>query len=368
MKVTRLALRSCSALLSLTLLFGLSSCGSNSMSTSSTSASEDAVVASSVAEPPLSVTHPFVHSTATWSTTPAEIETVMERSPDRISLVGNGKKAYVFDNIECNTIRGVCSFTFKEDLLCKTVYNYTSPQPFTDSSTSFVDNLKETYGDPIEDKSNLSEDGAGVWLEWVTDDVSISYFYLINTDNKYELILSYELSENKIPVTNASDRNGDFRIGFWGDDMETINKYETAKFEAISSDNKTIMYSGTVASHEAYILYEFDDDGKLYRGLYQFTDSYNEGSMYIATFDSLKESLSDKYGKPSTDKKKKLSSLANYTDDGTALQLGYTMYNTKWNTETTEISLGMLSVNYEISILMEYKDPTHAPVKDSSGL
>lgn len=95
MKVSHLALRSCSALLSLTLLFGLSSCGS-STPTSSASASEDAIVASSVAEPPLSVTHPFVHSTATCSTTPAEIETVMERTPDKISLVGNGKKGICF--------------------------------------------------------------------------------------------------------------------------------------------------------------------------------------------------------------------------------------------------------------------------------
>lgn len=367
MKVNRLALRSCSALLSLTLLFGLSSCSSTPTS-SSASTSEDTIVASSEPELPLSTTHPFVHSAATWSTTPAEIETVMERSPDRTSLVGNGKKAYIFENTECNTLRGFCSFTFKDDLLCKTFYKYSSSQPFTDASTSFIDNLKETYGDPTEDKSTLSEDGTGVWLEWTTDDASISYFYLINTDKKYELTLSYDLSESKIPPTDTSDRNGDFRIGFWGDDMETINKYETAKFEAFSAEDMTMMYSGTVAGHEAYIFYIFDEEGKLYKGAYQLTDSYNEGSLYIATFDSLKEGLTEKYGKPVVDKKNKLSSLANYTDDGTALQLGYIVYATQWTTETTEISLGMLGVNYEINILMDYVDPHHAPVKNTTGL
>lgn len=370
MKVKRLALRSCSAILSLTLLLGLSSCGSSSPA-SFASASEDAVVASSVAEPPLSVTHPFVHSTATWSTTPAEIETVMERAPDRISLVGNGKKAYVFDNTECNTLRGFCSFTFKDDLLCKTLYNYTSTQPFTDASTSFVDNLKETYGDPTEDKSVLSEDGAGVWLEWVTGDGSISYFYLINTDNKYELTLAYELSDDKIPTTDASDRNGDFRIGFWGDDIETINKYETAKFEGISEDDDgttLMLFSGTVSGKDAYTSYIFDQAGKLYLGFYGFNDTYSGAELYIAAYKSLKESLTEKYGKPVSDERKNLSSLARYADEDIALQLGYSAYRAVWKTQTTEITLMMYNLGDGIETSLAYTDPNHEEIKDTTGL
>lgn len=367
MKVKRLALRSCSALLSLTLLFGLSSCGSSNASTTATSASEDAIVASSVAEPPLSVTHPFLYSDAAWTSTPADVEALMEKSPDKTSFMGDCKKSYIFNDIEYNTITGTCAFIFKDKLLCKTNYVYNSSQPFDDISADFIDGLKEVYGEPTADKSETSDSNTNIWLEWSNDNSKISYFYSFD-DNKYNLVLAYELPENKVPTIDASNRDGDFRIGFWGDDIETIYKYETAKFAAVSDDNKTIMYSGTVAGHEAYILYDFDDEGKLYRGLYQFTNSYNEGSMYIAAFDSLKENLTDKYGKPSMDKKKKISSLADYTDDGTALQLGYTMYSAKWTAESTEITLGMLSVNYEISIMMEYKDSTHAPVKDSSGL
>lgn len=367
MKVNCLVLRSCSALLSLTLLFGLSSCGRNSTSTSSTSASEDAVVASSVAEPSLSVTHPFLYSDATWTSTPADVEALIEKAPDKASFIGERKKSYIFNDTEYNTLTGTCAFIFKDELLCKTNYVYDSSQPFDDISTDFIDGLKEVYGEPTSDKSETSDGNTNIWLEWSNDNSKISYFYSFN-DNKYNLVLAYELPENNVPTIDTSDRNGDFRSGFWGDDIDTIYKYETAKFATVSDDNKTIMYSGTVAGHEAYILYDFDDEGKLYRGLYQFTDSYNEGSMYIAVFDSLKESLADKYGKPSVDKKKKLSSLADYTDDGTALQLGYTMYSAQWTTESTEITLGMISVNYEIGIMMEYKDSTHAPVKDSSGL
>ena len=291
----------------------------------------------------------------------------MEKAPDKTSFIGDCKKSYTFYDTEYNTITGDCAFIFKDELLCKTNYVYDSSQPFDDISTDFIDGLKEVYGEPTADKSETSDDNTNIWLEWLNDNSKISYFYSFN-DNKYNLVLAYELPENKVPTTDTPNRDGDFRIGFWGDDMETVYKYETSKFEAVSDDNKTIMYSGTVAGYKAYILYEFDEDGKLYRGLYQFTDSYNEGSMYIANFDSLKESLTDKYGTPSMDKKKKLSSLADYTDDGTALQLGYTMYSAKWTTESTEITLGMLSVNYEVSIMMEYKDSTHAPVKDSSGL
>ena len=369
MKFNGLILRSCSAVLSLTLLFGLSSCGNTPASSASTG--QEAVVASSVPEPPLSITHPFVHSTATWSTTPAEIETVMERSPDKISLVGNGKKAYVFDNTECNTLRGFCSFTFKDNLLCKTLYNYISSQSFTDASTAFIDNLKETYGEPTEDKSTLSEDGSGVWLEWATDNFSISYFYLINKDKKYELTLSYDLSDNNIPLTDTSDRNGDFRIGFWGDDTETINKYETAKFEGISEEDDAstmMMYSGTVSGKNAYISYLFDPAGKLYQCFYGFTDTYNNAGLYIATYKTLKESLTEKYGKPVSDEVKNLSSLARYADEDVALQLGYSAYRTVWKTETTEITLVMYNLGSGIETTLAYTDPNHKEVKNTAGL
>lgn len=179
MKINRLALRSCSTLLSLTLIVGLSSC-SNSASTSSVSASEDTIVASSVAEPLRSETHPFVYSDATWSTTPAEIENLPGKSPDTVSFAGNGKKKYTFSNIECNGLNGECYFVFKDALLCKTAYNYISSQAFTEESTSIVVALNDTYGTPTEDKSNVLEDGSGVWLEWTTEDINISYFYYPN--------------------------------------------------------------------------------------------------------------------------------------------------------------------------------------------
>lgn len=370
MKVNHLALRSCSALLSLTLLLGLSSCGS-STPTSSTSASEDAAVASSVVELPLSVTHPFVHSTATWSTTPSEIDSLLGKSPDTVSFAGNGKKKYTFSNIECNGLNGEGYFVFKDTLLCKTAYNYISAQPFTEESTSIVAALNDTYGTPTEDKSNVLEDGAGVWLEWTTEDVNISYFYYPNEDSKYELVLAYDLPDNKIPATDTSDRNGDFRIGFWGDDIETINKYETAKFEGISEDDDgttLMLFSGTVSGKDAYTSYIFDQAGKLYQGFYGFNDTYSGAELYIAAYKSLKESLTEKYGKPVSDERKNLSSLARYADEDIALQLGYSAYRAVWKNQTTEITLMMYNLGDGIETSLAYTNPNHEEIKDTTGL
>lgn len=177
MNANRLALRSCSALLSLTLLLGLSSCGGST--TVSQSTSENMAVASSVAEPPLSETHPFAYSDATWDTTPAEIESVMGKAPDSVSFAGEAKKNYVFENVEYSTAKGKCSYTFKADTLCTSTFTAESSQVLADASNAFVENLTEVYGKATEDKSDTDEDGTGVWLEWATDDISVSYLYYI---------------------------------------------------------------------------------------------------------------------------------------------------------------------------------------------
>ena len=371
MKANRLVLRSCSALLSFTLLFGLSSCGSNSTSTSSTSASEDAVVASSVAEPPLSVTHPFLYSDATWTSTPADVEALMEKAPDKTSFMGDCKKSYIFYDTEYNTITGDCAFIFKDELLCKTNYVYDSSQPFDDISSDFIDGLKEVYGEPTADKSETSDDNTNIWLEWLNDNSKISYFYSFN-DNKYNLVLAYELPDSKIPATDTSGRNGDFRIGFWGDDIETINRYETAKFEGISEEDDgttMMMYSGTVSGrNNTYITYLFDSTGKLYQCFYGFNDTYSGAELYIAAYKSLKESLTEKYGRPVSDERKNLSSLARYADEDIALQLGYSAYRAVWKTETTEITLIMYNLGDGIETTLAYTDPNHEEIKDTSGL
>lgn len=199
-------------LLSASILLSLSACSSAPANPANGTATS---VASSVAEPPLSETHPFAYSDATWETTPTEIETIMGKAPDSVSFAGEAKKNYVFEDVEYGTAKGKCSYTFKDDTLCISTFTVESSQVLTDTSNTFIENLTEVYGEATEDKSDTDEDGAGVWLEWTTDDISVSYLYYINPDTKkYQIVLSYSLPENKLPVIDASNRNGDFRTGF----------------------------------------------------------------------------------------------------------------------------------------------------------
>lgn len=348
------------------ILFYLGACSSPAANTTNDTT---ASVASSVVEPPLSETHPFAYSDATWETTPTEIETIMGKAPDSVSFAGEAKKNYVFEDVAYSTAKGKCSYTFKADTLCTSTFTAESSQVLTDASNAFVENLTEVYGEATEDKSDTDEDSTGVWLEWAIDDINVSYLYYINPDTKkYQIVLSYSLPESKLPVIDASNRNGDFRIGFWGDDEDTINKYETAKFEGPAEDGSAMLYSGKVAGNDAYIVYYFDAAGKLYRGVYGLTTTYSTASLYITSYETLKDSLTEKYGKPSSDEVRKISSLAKYADADTALQLGYSVYQTVWNTETTEVSLGMLNDGSGISILISYTDPNHEEVKNTSGL
>ena len=94
--------------------------------------------------------------------------------------------------------------------------------------------------------------------------------------------------------------------------METINKCESAKFEGVSEndDNTTMMMcSGAVSGKDAYITYLFDPIGKLHQCFYGINDTYNTTALYITAYNTLKENLIEKYGKPSSDEVKNSPAL-----------------------------------------------------------
>lgn len=90
--------------------------------------------------------------------------------------------------------------------------------------------------------------------------------------------------------------------------------------------------------------------------------------MYITIYNSLKDALASKYGSPATDNVVKQSHLADRTDEGNALVLGYTTYAARWNADNQTIYLGMSSINYDVFITIQYIDPNHEEVKNTSGL
>lgn len=79
----------CSIIIGIALLLGLSSCGA--AQPNSTIGSRESP-ASSIVEEPLSITHPFAYSDVTWSTSLSKLETVIGKSSSSFSYVGNAKR------------------------------------------------------------------------------------------------------------------------------------------------------------------------------------------------------------------------------------------------------------------------------------
>lgn len=339
-------------------LFSLSACNSSSQTASSPQIEESSTTA----------THNFLFSDVVWNTTFDELESIEGKSFSTVSFLGQGDKSYAFDDISFNDLIGTNTYTYRGDKLWKATFHYQGHLE-TEKSDAIVTQLTELYSSPTVDKSDLNENGTGVWLEWHLDSANITYMYVAgSTSNNNVILLAYELPNNQIPVIDASSRNGDFRIGYWGDSIDTINYYETADYQGTASDNSGLVYDGTVSGYKANIVYYFDSTGKLYKGGYQITENYSQGALYITAYNTLKENLISKYGEPTSDLKKNISSLASYTDEGSALQLGYTIYQCCWKTETSNITLGMISQNYKISLVLGYEDLNYEDSTDTTGL
>ena len=140
--------------------------------------------------------------------------------------------------------------------------------------------------------------------------------------------------------------NPDFRNTNWGDSPETVIARETAESynngTLILPDNY-LVYKSKINSLDTNITYYFDSSQRLYRAEYGITEDHGySAQLYISNYESLKNLLIEKYGVPYEDEVLILNHLAEYTDDATALNMGYTAYVTKWKTDTTEIMLAMM--------------------------
>ena len=76
-----------------------------------------------------------------------------------------------------------------------------------------------------------------------------------------------------------------------------------------------------------------------------------------------------KYGEPTEEIKRELSSLYEYCDnDGEALELGYLAFLTTWKFEETEISIILTQLNYKVTPFIKITNTTFIPPVDTSGL
>jgi hypothetical protein len=159
-----------------------------------------------------------------------------------------------------------------------------------------------------------------------------------------------------------------FRNSIWGDDVDTVKKYET-KINLEPTEDGGLFGKTTVSGYDAYTFYCFENE-KLYEGLYLFNLNYTSGGQFITAYNSLKNSLIQKYGTPSIDTiiPNEKESLIEHAGPSKALEYGYVVYTATWEKDNTSIMLTMSSQDYEVGIVIQYRDINYKPDVNNSGL
>lgn len=195
---------------------------------------------------------------------------------------------------------------------------------------------------------------------------------VVTTEETKETVTTEETKEveESTEVVSENRENTTFRNAVWGDDKETVKKYETEiKLEEI--DGTLLGESSIAGLLDSYIMYYFDSDGKLYQGMYGIKTKEGVGAgVYISDFNQLKEKLTSLYGTPISDEIIPLTkqSQIDYAGAEKSLEFGYTAYRTIWETDTTKIMLGMQSQNYTVQTVISYQDINYKEDLSQSGL
>ena len=125
--------------------------------------------------------------------------------------------------------------------------------------------------------------------------------------------------------------------------------------EPNSEIDTTVVYKVKISGRDYICGYTFLED-KLYNSGYMFIGKHTNENLYIDDYENLKETLTEKYGKPKTDKMTWVDDL--FKDDksewGFAISLGDLSYRSTWETPTTYITLVLLGDNYEIDLILAY--------------
>lgn len=162
-------------------------------------------------------------------------------------------------------------------------------------------------------------------------------------------------------------RDCTFRNTVWGDSIEEVKKLEneTLKYEA----DDYISYEGRILGYKSDIFYNFSEKS-LVSGGYYIGHAFTSAGMYISAYNALKDELYNKYGESIEDEIIPLEqdSLIEYAGASKALEYGYVVYRARWETESTDIMLGMMSENYNVYILLSYTDKNYEDTSKSDGI
>lgn len=168
---------------------------------------------------------------------------------------------------------------------------------------------------------------------------------------------SYQVS---IKSKTQNDEIHNFRKVDWGMTREQIKKSEASTF--LKEDSDIIGYSAEkgLLDYDVKIIYEFANN-KLIRG------AYSIDSPSLIRFYDIKEQLTKKYGKPSTDQEELNKKLNGDSYKVTFDTTGRLSTFVTWKVDNTEILLTIEGKNYSVtSLILSYKDTTYIKPKPST--
>lgn len=142
----------------------------------------------------------------------------------------------------------------------------------------------------------------------------------------------------------SKSKNHDFRYGNWGDDRNTIKKLDDeldwlTGNEAWEDD--ILMGDTILCDYDAGFSYHMENN-RLVQGLYQVQPKESTATEYIKAYGILKKDLANAYGEPAEDKITPIvDTLTDSPQNPSALEHGYVVYDTIFETQTSDIMLAM---------------------------
>lgn len=271
-------------------------------------------------------------------------------------------------------------YIFAGDKLTRAKYSiieeHSNKNDYISDFNSIKELLQKKYGIPKEDekiwKNDLYKDDYSQWgfavslghltyySSWETEKTSV--FYILNGEN-YDLKTVIEYSSKELSSVEDEIRNNKalsnfstsgFRTSDWGTSISGVKTNE--KLEVVDESKTFLAYETTISGIEMIVGYLFTEN-KLTTGRYLATEEHSNKNDYINDYNTLKDLLVKKYGKPKKDKKIWKNDL--YQDDysqwGFAVSLGHLLYYSTWETEKSEITVMLSGENYKTQLMIEYE-------------
>ncbi len=155
----------------------------------------------------------------------------------------------------------------------------------------------------------------------------------------------------------------DFRNTNWGITSDQVKVLEDAKL--VMDNGRMLSYDGTAGGLPCQIAYLFVRN-QLTSSRYFFKVEHKVDSLYIRDYETLKEAISEKYGRPRLDDAtwKDTTYRGRREMVGLAVRLGHLQLAAQWETPSTEIWLFLVGENSEIKLSMKYMSKLLADIKE----